>query len=155
MLNTTIDWFCLVLFLQKLLIRGSVSKQSSKVQLFGHTTPEVKQTDKKLGISLEMRNVTLLIISRQYLVSGKCPLLAPIGPAHSGGWLCWPEVCTAVLLAFLLWEVPSCATQSNPAAVAASQPAWCYSQQKMHHAVGHIPQSGCLRFVFSQFEQSF
>lgn len=102
-----------------------------------------------------MQNVTLLIISWQFLVSGKCPLLAPIGSAHSGSWLCWPEVCTAVLLALLLWEVPSCAIQSNPASVAGSQPAWCYSQQQIHLAVGHIPQSGCLRLVFSQFEQPF
>lgn len=62
-----------------------------------------------------------------------------------------PGVCTAVLLALLLGEPLSYASQSNPAAVAKSQQAWCYSQQKIHGVVGHLPQSGCLRFVFFQF----
>lgn len=116
---------------------------------------EVKQTDKKLGISLEMQNVTLLMIfSAVSCLCVKSPLLAPIGSVHPGSWFCWPEVCTA-LLALLLGEPPSCAIQSNPAAVAGFQPAWCYSQQKVSGVVGHLPQSGCLRFVFSQFEQSF
>lgn len=117
--------------------------------------PEVKQTDKKLGISLEMQNVTLLIISSAVsCLCVTCPLLAPIGSVQQWELILLPGVCTAVL-ALLLGEPPSCAIQSNPAAVAGYQQAWCYSQQKICGGVGHIPQSGCLRFVFSQFEQCF
>lgn len=92
--------------------------------------PEVKQTDEKLGISLEMQNVTLLIIfSAVSCLSVKCPLLAlteGADPAARG---------VTAVLALLLGEPPSRALQSNPAAVAGFQQfqvlqstenTWCY-----------------------------
>lgn len=46
---------------------------------------EVRQTDKKFGISLEMQNVTLLIVfSPVSCLCVKCPLLAPIGSVQGG-----------------------------------------------------------------------